>query len=210
MSILDEIRENTIAGRQKETVETINTAIEENYDPQEIIQKSLIEAMSIVGKRFQESEIYVPEMLIAARAMKGGLEALKPLMVGSEKVVLATVVIGTVKGDLHDIGKNLVTIMLEGAGCEVIDLGVDISPDAFVEAIDNHKPQFVGLSALLTTTMGMMKTTVEAIKKSGCGDTVKVMVGGAPVSQSFADEIHADIYADNAAEAVEKLKQAIP
>jgi 5-methyltetrahydrofolate--homocysteine methyltransferase len=148
-------------------------------------------------------------MLIAARAMKAGLEKLKPLMVGEEVKALATVVLGTVKGDLHDIGKNLVGIMMEGAGMKVIDLGVDIAPEKFAEAVKNEKPGFIGLSALLTTTMPAMKQTIDALEKEGIRDSVKVLVGGAPVTQKFADEIGADGYAENAAEVVDSVKSML-
>jgi 5-methyltetrahydrofolate--homocysteine methyltransferase len=145
-------------------------------------------------------------MLIAARAMKAGLAKLKPLMVEGDVKTLATVVLGTVKGDLHDIGKNLVGIMMEGAGMKVFDVGVDISPEKFVEAVKENKPQFVGLSALLTTTMPSMKETLEALEEAGVRGDVKVLVGGAPVTQKFAEEIGADGYAENAAEVVDRIK----
>jgi 5-methyltetrahydrofolate--homocysteine methyltransferase len=148
-------------------------------------------------------------MLIAARAMKAGLHILKPLMVGKEAKSLAAVVIGTVKGDLHDIGKNLVGIMMEGAGCKVIDLGVDIAPEKFVEAVNIHHPEFLAMSALLTTTMPVMRETIAALEKNGKRNHVKVLVGGAPISQKFADEIGADGYADNAAAAVDKIKAMV-
>lgn len=169
----------------------------------------MIAAMSVVGEKFKNGEIYVPEMLIAARAMQAGLKVIKPLLVSREVRSLAKVVIGTVKGDLHDIGKNLVGMMLEGVGMEVIDLGVDVPPDRFVEAIKIYKPQFVGMSALLTTTMENMKTTIAAIEAAGLRSSVKILVGGAPVSQSYADEIGADGYAPDAGSAVDKVKELL-
>ena len=206
MSVLDEIKESTIAGNMDKTVAAIDQAISDGMAPGDVIQNGLIAAMSVVGEKFKSNEIYVPEMLIAARAMKAGLAKLKPLMVGDEMTSLATVVIGTVKGDLHDIGKNLVGIMMEGAGCNVIDLGVDITPDKFVEAVSTHKPQFIGMSALLTTTMPAMKDTIAALEEAGTRGSVKVLVGGAPLTQKFAEEIGADGYAENAAEVVDRIK----
>ena len=206
MSVLDEIKESTIAGNRDKTVAAIDQAISDGMALGDVIQNGLIAAMSVVGEKFKSNEIYVPEMLIAARAMKAGLAKLKPLMVGDEVTSLATVVIGTVKGDLHDIGKNLVGIMMEGAGCNVIDLGVDITPDKFVEAVSTHQPQFVGMSALLTTTMPAMKDTIAALEEAGTRGSVKVLVGGAPLTQKFAEEIGADGYAENAAEVVDRIK----
>ena len=206
MTALDDIKEATIAGHMDNTVGKIEQALSEGMSPGDIIQNGLIEAMGVVGKKFKNNEIYVPEMLIAARAMKSGLSKLKPLMVEGDVKTLATVVLGTVKGDLHDIGKNLVAIMMEGAGMKVFDVGVDISPEKFVEAVKKNKPQFVGMSALLTTTMPSMKETLEALEEAGVRGDVKVLVGGAPVTQKFADEIGADGYADNAAEVVDKIK----
>lgn len=209
MNALEQVKEAVVTGSVPQTLAGIDAAISAGIAPAEIIQTSLIGAMSVVGEQFKNGEIYVPEMLIAARAMKAGLQKLKPLMVGAEVKSLATVVIGTVKGDLHDIGKNLVGIMMEGAGCRVIDLGVDIAPEKFVEAVNLHHPGFLGMSALLTTTMPMMKETIAALEKSGKRGAVKVLVGGAPISQKFADEIGADGYAGNAAEAVDKIRVMI-
>ncbi len=206
MPVLDDIKESTIAGNMEKTVAAIEQAVTDGMAPGEIIENGLIEAMTVVGEKFKNNEIYVPEMLIAARAMKAGLEKLKPMMVGEEIKSLATVVLGTVKGDLHDIGKNLVGIMMEGAGCTVIDLGVDITPDKFVEAVSTHQPDFIGISALLTTTMPGMKETIAALEEAGKRGDVKVLVGGAPVTQKFAEEIGADGYAENAAEVVDRIK----
>ena len=162
----------------------------------------MIPAMSEVGRRFEEHEYFVPEMLIAARAMKAGLAVLKPLMTGDQETSMGRVLIGTVTGDLHDIGKNLVSAMLEGAGFEIIDLGVNVPPRKFIDAIRERQPQIVALSALLTTTMVGIKTTIDAIKEAGLRDQVKIMIGGAPTTQQFADEIGADGYSPNANGAV--------
>lgn len=209
MAVLDEIKAATIAGNMDNTVAGIEQALSEGMSPGDIIQNGLIEAMGVVGEKFKTNEIYVPEMLIAARAMKAGLKKLKPMMVEGDVKTLATVVLGTVKGDLHDIGKNLVGIMMEGAGMKVYDVGVDISPEKFVEAVKENKPQFVGMSALLTTTMPGMRETLEALEEAGLRGDVKVLVGGAPVTQKFAEDIGADGYAENAAEVVDRIKAMI-
>jgi len=172
-------------------------------NPGDIITNQLIPAMAEVGDRFARNEFYVPEMLIAARAMQGGLAILKPLLLDGDIVSAGRVVIGTVKGDLHDIGKNLVSMMLEGAGFEVTDLGVDVAPEKFVEAIRENQAQIVALSALLTTTMTMMKDTIAILAEAGVRDQVKIIIGGAPVTQSYADEIGADGYGRTAQDAVE-------
>ena len=209
MAVIDEIKEATISGNREKTTTAIDQALADGMAPGEVIQTGLIAAMAVVGEKFKNNEIYVPEMLIAARAMKAGLAKLKPLMVDGDVDALATVVLGTVKGDLHDIGKNLVGIMMEGAGCKIYDLGVDISPEKFTEAVKEHKPQFIGMSALLTTTMPAMKETIEALENAGIRKDVKVLVGGAPVTQKFADEIGADGFAENAAEVVDSIKSMI-
>ena len=206
MSEFQTVEAATIAGDSELTVHSIRQLLDGDIPPVDIIQKGLILAMAVVGDKFKKNEIYVPEMLMAAKAMKAGLEELKPLLVNEDLETLATVVIGTVKGDLHDIGKNLVGIMLEGAGCKVIDLGVDLEPEQFVAAVLEYKPQFLGLSALLTTTLPAMKATIDALKEAGVREDVKVLVGGAPVTQKYADSIHADGFAENAAEAVDKIK----
>lgn len=170
---------------------------------------ALIQAMSVVGEKFKNNEIYVPEVLIAARAMKAALEVLKPILTETGVKPIGKVVIGTVKGDLHDIGKNLVAMMMTGAGLEVIDLGVDVAPEKFCEAVKNHNPQIVAMSALLTTTMPNMKTTIEKLQEQGLRDKVKVIVGGAPVTESFAKSIGADGYAPDAASAAELAKKFV-
>ena len=209
MWIINEIKEATIAGNRDRTLAAIEQALNDTMAIRDIIQKGLIAAMGVVGEKFQDNEIYIPEMLSAAHAMKAGLEKLEPLIVGEDVKSLATVVLGTVNGDLHDIGKNLVRIMMEGAGCQVHDLGVDVLPDKFVEAVREYRPQFLGLSALLSTTMPAMAKTINALVRAGIRQEVKVMVGGAPVTQEFADNIGADAYADNAAEAIDKIKSMI-
>jgi 5-methyltetrahydrofolate--homocysteine methyltransferase len=209
MSILIEVKEATLAGDQSKVSALTKQAIDEGIEADRIIQEGLIAAMVVVGKEFGEGKIYIPEMLIAARAMKSGLEVVKPFLVGGKIKSIAKVVLGTVKGDLHDIGKNLVGMMLEGFGVEVIDLGVDVSPEKFVEALKTHQPQFVGMSALLTTTMTSMETTIKALEESGLRQNVKVLVGGAPVTQAFADEIGADGFGSSASEAVNRVKEVL-
>ncbi|MHB1654713.1 MAG: corrinoid protein [Desulfitobacteriaceae bacterium] len=205
MSTLQEMAEAVISGNAKKVKEYAEKALVEGAAPQAIINEGLIAGMNVVGVKFKNNEVYVPEVLIAARAMHAGMDVVKPLLSDAEVQDKGTVLIGTVKGDLHDIGKNLVRMMLEGAGYKVIDLGVDIAPDKFVQAVEEHKPQIVGLSALLTTTMVNMKSTMALLKSY----PVKVMIGGAPVTQKFADEIGADAYASDAATAVDKANELL-
>lgn len=206
MADLKEIAEALIAGNAPKVKELTHKALEEGIGAGIIIKDGLIAGMSVVGERFKKNEVYVPEVLIAARAMHAGLDILKPLLAEGELEPIGTFVIGTVKGDLHDIGKNLVSMMMEGAGFKVINLGVDISPDKFVEAVKEHKPDVVGLSALLTTTMTAMKDTIEALEAAGVRDQVKVIIGGAPVTQNYSDEIGADGYGPDASSAVDVAK----
>jgi len=173
------------------------------------LDEGLIAGMSVVGKKFQANEFYVPEMLIAARAMKAGMKIIRPILVQKDIKSQGTVVLGTVKGDLHDIGKNLVGMMLEGAGFEVIDLGIDVAPEKFVQTAKEKKAHFIGISALLTTTMVGMKDVVKAVQETGLDGKVKVMIGGAPVTQSYADEIGADGYAPDAASTVDEAKKLV-
>lgn len=180
---------------------SVQAALDAGLEPQDILGDGMIAAMREVGRRFEEGEYYVPEMLVAAHAMQEALLLLKPSLVASNAKSTGAVVIGTVKGDLHDIGKNLVKLMLEGAGFEVKDLGVDVSPEKFVEAISQGSADIVALSALLTTTMPHMKTTIETIEQAGLRDKVKIIVGGAPLTQDFADQIGADGFAANASAA---------
>lgn len=180
----------------------VQGALAEGVSPQILLSEYMIPAMDEVGRRFESSDYFVPELLIAARAMKAGLEILRPLLAERGASPAGCVVIGTVRGDLHDIGKNLVAAMLEGGGFDVVDLGVDVAPEKFVAAVTDHNAQIVAISALLTTTMPGMKSIIEAIEQAGIRDRVKVMIGGAPVTQQYADEIGADAFSDNASGAV--------
>ena len=202
MSDYAELYNAILTGNAKRAEEVTKAALAAKVDPTELVQKYMIPAMDEVGKRFECNEYFVPELLIAARAMKTSLELITPLLaeVGAEPV--GRVVIGTVQGDLHDIGKNLVASMLEGGGFQVIDLGVDVPPERFVEAAKEKDGTIVALSALLTTTMTMMKNVIQALEKAGVRKKTKVMIGGAPITQQYADEIGADGYSDNASAAV--------
>ena len=197
------IYEGVINGNAPSVKQDVQTAIDGGTDADDILKKGLIPAMQEVGDLFEKGEYFVPEMLVAARAMQGGLELLKPLLASAEVQSTGKVVLGTVQGDLHDIGKNLVGMMLEGAGFETIDLGTDVGPEAFIEAVREHQPQLMGMSALLTTTMVQMKATIEALEEAGLKESVKIMIGGAPVTDAFAREIGADAYAADAASAVD-------
>ena len=200
--IIQSLRENVINGHKAEVESLVNQALEAKLPPEEILNTGLIAAMKEVGARFEAGDFYVPEMLIAARAMQSGLAILKPYLQQGGIESSGKVVIGTVKGDLHDIGKNLVAMMLEGAGFEVVDVGTDTSPEKFIEAIKTTNAKLVGMSALLTTTMSNMKLVIAALKEAGVRDQVKVMVGWAPVTDTFAKEIGADGYAPDASRAV--------
>ena len=210
MAVLQEMADALIAGNANKVKELTEKALAEGIPAGQIIRDGLIPGIAVIGERFKKNEIYVPEVLIAARAMQAGLGIVKPLLSEAEAAEkLGTVCIGTVKGDLHDIGKNLVAMMLEGAGFEVIDLGVDVPPEKFVEAVKEHNANYVALSALLTTTMVNMKETIQALTDAGLRDSVKVLVGGAPVTQSFADDIGADGYAPDSGTAVDIAKKLI-
>jgi 5-methyltetrahydrofolate--homocysteine methyltransferase len=191
---MEQLKELVKMGKAKETADRVKQLLDQGANPEAIMKQALIAAMDEVGDLFQQGKYFVPEMLVAARAMQQGLEVLKPKLVQSGVKSIGKVVIGTVKGDLHDIGKKLVIIALEGAGFDVIDLGTDVSPEKFVRAIKEHKPKVAGLSALLTTTMLAMKETIKAIEDAGLRDKVKIMIGGAPITQEFANEIKADFY----------------
>jgi 5-methyltetrahydrofolate--homocysteine methyltransferase len=204
-----EIKEATMNGEQHTVAELTREAIKQGAEAEQIIQDSFISAMSIVGEKFGAGEIYIPEMLRAARAMKFGMEVLSPLIVGNKVHTLAKVVIGTVKGDMHDIGKNLVGMMLEGSGFEVVDLGIDVPANKFVDAVKQYHPRFLAMSALLTTTMQQMKMVIDELEGAGLRQGVKVFVGGAPVNQSFADEIGADGHGINAGQAAELMKRML-
>ena len=207
MEILAEIKDATIGGDRDRVSELAKQALGEGIEADQIIQDGLTDAMRVVGKEYAVGSLYIPEMLIAARAMKTGLEIVKPFLVGGKVKSIAKMVLGTVQGDLHDIGKNLVGMMLEGFGVEVIDLGIDVSPETFVEAVKTHQPEFVGLSSLLTTTMGSMKLSIETLEQAGLRQSVKVLVGGAPVTRQFAHQIGADGYGENASQAVDRIKE---
>lgn len=196
-------------GKLEDAKALLNETLAEGVAPQNIIDNYLIKGMETVGQRFEEGKAFVPNLLMAARAMKGCLDILKPLMKGENQKTLGTIVIGTVKGDLHDIGKNLVASMLEGCGFNVINLGVDVSGEKFVSAAKEHNAQIVCLSALLTTTMNYMADIVQIIEQEGLKDQVKIMVGGAPVNQEFADKIGANGYSSNANEAVALAKKLL-
>lgn len=205
MADLNAIAEHVINGEKEDTANAVQEAIDEGVDPQKVLNEGLTAGMDEVGKRFKANEFYVPEVLISARAMHAGMEILDPLLAESGAEPTGTVVLGTVKGDLHDIGKNLVNMMLRGAGFKVIDVGIDVEPEKFVEEAQDNEANIVGLSALLTTTMPEMETVIEALEEAGV--QVKTLIGGAPVTEEYADEIGADGYAADAASAVDVAKE---
>ncbi|MCD6359251.1 MAG: corrinoid protein [Armatimonadetes bacterium] len=209
MADLQALAEAVISGNKDEAVSLTEAAIAEGVNPGEIINDGLIAGMMVVGEKFKNNEFYVPEVLIAARAMQSAMLLVKPLLTEGDVEVRGRVAIGTVKGDLHDIGKNLVAMMLEGGGFEIVDLTVDVAPEQFVAAVNEQGCNAVALSALLTTTMPSMKDTIDALNEAGVRDKVKVIIGGAPVTQSYADEIGADGYAPDAASAVDKLNELL-
>ncbi len=206
MAVLEELKEAIISGKRDAAKELTQKALDGGMKPREIVVDGIAAAMEVVGEKFRANEFYVPELLIAQRAMKQALS----LMSEEDVDHIGTEAIGTVKGDLHDIGKNLVAAMLEGAGFKVVDLGVDVSPDQFVKAVQENSVNVIAMSALLTTTMGSMRDTVAALETAGLRDKTRVLIGGAPVTQSYADEIKADGYAPDAATAVEKAKALLP
>lgn len=203
---LKKIFENVIEGQAPEVESGVKAALAAGVDAGVILNEALIAAMDEVGQRFEDGDFFVPEMLIAARAMQAGLSLLKPHLASTDIKSSGKVAIGTVKGDLHDIGKNLVAMMLEGAGFEIMDLGVDVSPEAFVDAVQEGA-NLIGMSALLTTTMSNMGVTIQALKDAGLRDKVKVMIGGAPVTQEFANSIGADAFAPDASSATRVARQ---
>ncbi len=205
--LLKEIANAVIDGKKEECESLTRRLLEGGLGPKEILDRGLVPGMDVVGVRFRDNIIFVPEVLISARAMKASLAILEPLLTAAKIKEVGVVVIGTVKGDIHDIGKNIVAMMLKGAGFKVVDLGIDTRVEKFIDAVKREGAQIVGMSALLTTTMGYMKTVVDQLRAERLD--VKVMIGGAPVSQAFAEKIGADRYAKNAAEAVEKAKQLI-
>ncbi len=207
MESLEKMSEALQQGKADEVRDLVTQVLDAGVEPKKILDGGLISGMGIIGERFKRNEVYIPEVLIAARAMHAGMSVLEPLLIKAGVKMLGKIAIGTVKGDLHDIGKNLVGMMFKGAGFNVIDLGVDCSAEKFLEAYEEHKPDIIGLSALLTTTMTSMKAVVDALKEKN--SAVKVIIGGAPVTQSYADEIGADGYAADAASAVEIGKSLI-
>lgn len=210
MSKIQEVAELVEKGRAKKVAAAVQAALDEGCKPDEILNQGMIGAMDIVGEKFKNNEIFVPEMLIAAKAMKNGVEVLKPYLGAGQSGAMGKLIIATVAGDLHDIGKNLVAMMIESAGFEVIDLGVDVSNEAIVESYrKNPDTKIIALSALLTTTMPALRSAVEAINQSDFREKVKVMVGGAPITQEFADEIGADGYSEDAASAATLAKHLV-
>ncbi|MBW2432552.1 MAG: corrinoid protein [Deltaproteobacteria bacterium] len=207
--LFGKMAELLIAGKVDEVSSLTKEAVDGGLSPQDILEQGLLAGMDVVGQRFKANEMFIPEVLRCAKCMHGAMEILRPLLVESGVKTAGTLVIGTVKGDLHDIGKNLVGMMFEGAGFKVIDLGIDKDPQAFVDALKEHKAELFGMSALLTTTMPKMGETINAIKEAGIRDQVKIMIGGAPVTAEFAKEIGADAYASNAASAVDKGKELL-
>ena len=207
--ILQGLYDETLVGNAPEVKDLTNKGLEENLEPESMLYDALIPSLEEVGARFERGDFFVPEMLIAARAMQGALDILRPLLAETGAKPIGTYVMGTVKGDVHDIGKNLVNIMLEGAGFTVHDLGVNVPPEKFIEAINEFNPDVVGFSAFLTTTMPMFKANINALEKAGIRDNVIVMVGGAPVTQEYANAVGADGYAADASTAVRLAKDLI-
>lgn len=208
-AILETIKEMVVNGKFNDIEEEVQRAVDSGADLNRLINDALISAMDIVGKKFADGEIYVPEMLVSAKTMQRGLKIIKPLLQSDETEEHGTILMGTVKGDLHDIGKNLVTMMLEGAGFRIIDLGVDVTIENLIDVLKKEKADILGLSALLTTTMPEMKKVIEALKAEGLREKVKVIVGGAPIDKAFADQIGADGYGEDAAEAVQLARRLI-
>jgi 5-methyltetrahydrofolate--homocysteine methyltransferase len=209
MPDLKELYEAVVSGNAKATQALTQQALAEGVDPLKLVNEYMVPAMDEVGRRFEANEYFVPELLISARAMKASLELIRPLLIARGDKPVGRVAIGTVKGDLHDIGKNLVASLLEGGGFEVIDLGVNVSPDKFIATVNEKQANIIAMSALLTTTMPSMKTTIEALKQAGVREKVKVLIGGAPITQKYADEIGADGYSENAVGAVALAKKAV-
>ena len=207
ISLLEKIAAKLYEGEEEKVRELVQAAVDDGIGASEVLQGGLIAGMDEVGKDFKAGDLFVPEVLIAARAMHAGMSVLRPLLVEGDTPGGAKYVIGTVKGDLHDIGKNLVKMLLEGAGFETVDLGTDVEPQAFVDAVREHNPAVLGMSALLTTTMVQMKATIDGLIEASLRDSVKIMVGGAPVTQAFAKDIGADAYAPDAASAVDLARE---
>ena len=206
VSLIERLKTLVIEGNLEEAPKVTQEAWQAGAHPQQIIDQGLIAAMEVVGERFALGDLYIPEMLLSARTMESCLQALRPLIVGTEIKAKAVVVFGTVQGDVHDIGKNLVIMMMQGAGFEIHDLGTDVAPEKFYEAVQRHRPDLCCMSALLTTTQGAMGRTIQLLKEKGKREQVKIMVGGAPVTEAFSKEIGADGYAPDAGSAVEEAK----
>ena len=204
---LEEIKNAIIGGKHDQIEALVQKAIDSGADLNELINDGMISAMDVVGQKYSRNEIYVPEMLVAAVTMKKGIDLINPLLKSDERESRGTIIMCTVKGDIHDIGKNLVIMMLQGAGFDVVDLGVDLSADKVVEEVRKMKPDILGMSALLTTTMPEIKTVIEALKEQGIRDSIKVMVGGAPVNQEWADKVGADGYGADAGQAVDVARK---
>ena len=196
-------------GEIETVAELVQDALDVGMAPREILKDALLTGMDEVGRDFKVGDLFVPEVMFAARAMQAGMDVLRPLLADSDMASAGKCIMGTVKGDLHDIGKNLVKMMLDGGGFEAIDLGVDLDPEIFVEAVREHQPDVVGMSALLTTTMVQMKATIVALEEAGLRDSVKIMIGGAPVTAAFAEQIGADAYAPDAASAVDLARELV-
>jgi 5-methyltetrahydrofolate--homocysteine methyltransferase len=207
--VLQFLYDETLVGNAPAVRQAVEDALSDSLEPERMLYDALIPSLEEVGARFERGDYFVPEMLIAARAMQGALDVLRPLLAESGIAQVGTFLIGTVKGDVHDIGKNLCNIMLEGAGFTVIDLGVNVAPERFIEEVEKHNPDIVGFSAFLTTTMPMFKANINAREKAGLRDKVMVMVGGAPVTQEYADAVGADGYSADASSAVKKAKELI-
>ncbi len=207
--IMQEIAYELITGNNSAVDNLTKKALEEGYSANDVLDDGLLNGMAIVGVKFRDNIIFVPEVLVSARAMKAGMAHIEPILSASGVEPLGTIIMGTVKGDLHDIGKNLCIMMLRGAGFTVHDIGVDSSPEDFIDAVEEHEADIVGMSALLTTTMPNMGTTINTFEDMGLRDEVRIMVGGAPVTQDFADEMGADAYGENAVDAVDKAKELI-
>lgn len=209
MAILEDLAAVVIKGEADVVKNLTEEALSQNISAEEVLNSGLVSGMNVISKQFKNNEIFIPEVLVAARAMKAGMQIIRPLLAEANVEPLGKVIIGTVGGDLHDIGKNIVAMLLEGAGFEVVDLGADVTKEKFLEFAEKENPDVLGMSALLTTTMVFMKDMVQSLEESGLKDKIKVIVGGAPITQSYADEIRADGYAPDAASAVDLVKSVM-
>jgi corrinoid protein of di/trimethylamine methyltransferase len=207
--LLEKMASVLIAGKQDEVAKFARQALDNGVAAREILDQGLLAGMDVVGRRFKAGDMFIPEVILCARCMHAAMDILKPLLSEKESAGIGTYVIGTVEGDLHDIGKNLVAMMLEGAGFKVVDLGINIKVQQFVDAVKEHQPKVLGMSALLTTTMPKMEETVQALNEAGLRSQIKIMAGGAPVTQDYVDKIGADAYSGNAASAVDKAKELV-